>query len=380
MTNIVIVGLKNNNLGDSIILETSKYIVSKILPNANITIMNLFPPQEIMKKHKITPKKNYFIQICTFLRWLYHSNQIDVNEYYENSLANADIVVFAGGGIIKHTKENFWNAIYTIIKRCEIKNIPVYFNAVGVEGYNKFNFYSQLLKYSLNKPCVKHISTRDDIESLNKYVKEQKKISLVGDPALYTSDLYPRKIKPKKSIIGIGLIRGRIFVDYGVKIKEKEIIETYIGIIKELEKKGYSWKLFCNGIENDYKIGLKILEKLNIPISDKVIVPRPKTTQELIDTINSFTAIIAGRLHANIVATSYNIPSVALVWNNKLTIFGKLIGNPNRFIEPKQFKNSSFIVEQLEEAIHNGYNQNKLKELKLATLKKLEKFLITIKK
>lgn len=375
MSKIVIVGLINQNLGDRIILETCNYLVSKIAKTDNIKFMNLFPPDEIMKNHKITPKKNYLLQVCTFLRWLYHSSSPDVREYYSENLKDADMVIFAGGGIIKHTKENFWNAIYTITTICEEQGSPIYFNAVGVEGYNKFSFYSQILKYVLNRHCVKFLSTRDDLENAGNYISDENKTALVGDPALYISDLYPKVLNNKDKIIGIGVIRGRIFIDYWVKFTEKDIINSYVSLIKELESKGYRWKLFCNGIERDYEIGIKILEQLNLPVTEEFIAPRPKTPKDLLNIITSFSAIFAARLHANIIAASYQIPSVGLVWNDKLRLFGKIIGFSERFITKDQFKDSAHIVDLIEKAMDEGYDCEKLKQLKTDCFNGLETFI-----
>ena len=220
---IVVVGLQNDNIGDRIILDTCQYLIKKVQSDALIEVVNLFPPEDIMQKYKISPKKTYFMQVLSFVRWLNHSRKKDIKTYYENSLKDADMVVFAGGGLVKHTRENFWNAIYSIINYCEKHKTPVYFNAIGVEGYDKNNFYSQLLKYSLNKKCVKHFSTRDDFENLNKYIKNRDKISLVGDPALWASEMY-NKNSEKTDIIGVGLLRSGIFTDYRVDFYGEKIL------------------------------------------------------------------------------------------------------------------------------------------------------------
>ena len=106
-----------------------------------------------------------------------------------------------------------------------------------------------------------------------------------------------------------------------------------------------------------------------------LLAPRPENQNEYIDILTSFNSIIAARLHANIIATSYNIPSIGLVWNNKLTLFGKSIGFENRFIKKENFFDSKLIVNELEKAIEKGYDFGKIQALKIATNKTLSDFI-----
>lgn len=369
--NIVVLGLMNKNIGDTVILETCKYLISKINKDVTVSVYNLLPDEEILKKHKIKERHSFFSKFIIFFRWL----NPKIQQYYEEILKDADAVIFAGGGLIKFSREFCWNSIYSVIEYCDKKNIPVFLNAVGVEGYSNFDLYAQIMKKSLNKSCVKAITTRDDIETLKKYRKDN--ISLAGDSALWTSDLFSLKENKKEDVIGIGLMRKNIFTSYRIDFSEEKIIKTYKGIIEELERKGYKWRLFCNGLQSDYDLGVKVLQDMHREFSEEVLAPRPDSQEEYINLLTSFKAIIAARLHANIIATSYNIPSIGLVWNNKLTLFGRSIDCENRFIQKEKFFNSELIVNELEKSIKLGYNKEKIQELKNATLVALSDFIST---
>lgn len=377
---VTLIGLKNNNLGDIVILDTCKYLVRQLFPNAKISVQNIFPETIKMKDINASyPKINliiekiasytYFVQILNFVKWwISQKRGTSVYKYYKRILKRNSKVIFAGGGLIKFSREDLWNPIYSIITYCQRKRIPVYFNAVGVEGYDEKDFYSQLLKYSLNKSCVKKITTRDDIDSLNKYVKDKDKISLVGDPALWTKETYNVEDVKKTDIIGVGVIRGKIFTDYGFDFSEEQIVNSYVNIIRKLEEKGYKWQMFCNGAKNDYKMGKNILEKLGLPESEEYLAPRPRKAIDLVKQIYSYKATISARLHANIIAVSYEIPTIGIVWNNKLKLFGKIIGCPERFIENEKFSDADFVVSSLESAVAQGYDNSIIETLKLSTL------------
>lgn len=383
---VTLIGLKNNNLGDIVILDTCKYLVRQLFPNAKISVQNIFPETIKMKDINASyPKINliiekiasytYFVQILNFVKWwLSQKRGTSVYKYYKRILKRNSKVIFAGGGLIKFSREDLWNPIYSIITYCQRKRIPVYFNAVGVEGYDENNFYSQLLKYSLNKSCVKKITTRDDTDSLKKYVKNKNKIGIVGDPALWAKETYNVADVEKTDIIGVGIIRGKIFTDYGVDFSEDKIIDCYANIISKLQEKGYKWQMFCNGVKGYYNIGKKILEKLNLPDSEEYLAKRPKKAIDLVKQIYSYRATISARLHANIIAVSYGIPTIGIVWNNKLKLFGKIIGCPERFIEKEEFSDADFVVSSMERAIEQGYDNSLIESLKQATLESVNIF------
>ncbi len=383
--NILLIELKNNNLGDTIISETCEYIVRDIDNSLNINKINLFPNKEIMKKYKpfygyklvksIFKRLKISLYFLDFIFWkLFTKAGKEAYNYYYNNIKVADKVIVVGGGLIKYSREDFWKALYTITEICEQQKKLLYINAVGVEGFDSKNFRCKLLSASLSRKNV-IVTTRDDLKSLKKYLKKAKDEKIVGDPALYTEETYKIKANINSEIIGIGLIRGKIYTDYGFNFKESDIINSYVNIIKELEKNNYKWQLFCNGIISDYEMGKKILKKLNLPIEEKYLVKRPQESRELIKTISNYKAIIAARLHANIVATSLGIPSIGLVWNDKLKFFGKIIGCENRFIEKEKFVNAEYVLAQLEEAINNKYDVTIINNLMKFTKISLETFI-----
>ncbi len=385
---ILLIELKNNNIGDRVIADTCEYLIRLTGSSANITRMNLFPPKKIMKKYKNYPFIGYKfllpiikrLGICLIkiecLRWqLFIKHNKKAYNYYNDYIKNVDKVVIAGGGLIKYSREDFWNAIHTISEICEKNNVPLYLNAVGIEGIDEENYRCKVLSAALSKDIVS-ISTRDDLETLKKYLKDKSsKANLVGDPALYSAETYNISANKNSDIIGIGVIRGKIYSDYGFNFSEQDIIDAYVNIIKLLDKNNYKWQMFCNGIKSDYEIGEKVLKKLNLPITEKSLACRPTTPKDLIEIISNYKCIIAARLHANIIATSLGIPSVGLVWNDKLKLFGKLIGYENRFIEKEKFINAEYVLEQLNEAMNNGYNIEKINQYKKIAFENLKTFL-----
>lgn len=173
-----------------------------------------------------------------------------------------------------------------------------------------------------------------------------------------TSDFIPKKRKQTDKItIGLGVVREGLFSDNGIDMSREEMLAFWSELFAEIEKRGFDCKLFGNGALSDQKFLEDLLKYMRISRKDweKVAYRRPVSVEELVDTINSFDGIIAGRLHAAVIAYSYNVPAVELVWNNKQLMFGQAIGFPERFV-PASGSDVRHLVDLMERAIREGYN------------------------
>lgn len=327
MKKICLIGFRNANLGDEIIYNTTEYLIKKGLAERNYT--------------------DYEI--------------VSVNMENEDFtvITNTDVIIFVGGGIIKYKYQKFYQYIDTITRIAQEHSIPVYFHAVGVEGYDPDNESCQILKTALNRSCVKQISTRDDLVTLKHFFPESSSTKLISvpDAAVCTAEAYDKKKHPVDKLIGLGVVREGIFRSNGIDIGLEELLILWSGIIKELEYKGYRWQIFTTGWPSDMKFAINLINYLNkdINLSEK-LVPSPATPLQLIDTISNYEGVIAGRLHANIVSYSLDIPSIGIVWNDKLNFFGKSIEYPQRFFNVDNFYPNK-IVTELEHAIDTGYSE-----------------------
>ena len=319
---VVLVEIMNHNLGDSVIADTTAFLLHRISSRP-------FSP-----KIRIIPYNIY-----------HHDPAL---------LSRADLIIFAGGGIIKYRYENFYTLISQVLQIAQEHNIPVFFNGVGVEGYDGENENCRTLAGALNLPVVKGFSIRDDAATLQHcYLKTgEKRVQTVSDPAVWTAQCYGVKKKKDASVIGLGIVRHRIFADNGTpSIDRTFLLEFWKEVIHGLEQRNLPWKLFTNGVSSDEEFAREILEECGMEEqAKKRMVPRPVEAKELVETISGFRAIIAGRMHANIVAYSLGIPSIGLVWNPKLQFWGEKIGHPERFLPPRELS-AQRALQQLDAAL-----------------------------
>ena len=338
---IVLVCLANNNLGDTIIADCTEYLIKKAAG---------------FKKNKY--------EIFRYSIFLDDVSQIKY----------ADAVIFAGGGLIKYQVEDFYTSIIEILAQAQKYNIPVLFNSVGVENYDYNDNRCLALKEAVNQECVKSISIRDDIDTfLNNYLTNKNlSVSSVFDPAVWSDKVYKKDLKPSaKAYIGLGVAREALFTDYGKNIDKQYMLDYWKNVALLLEEKGYKWKIFTNGAFLDEVFAKEVLAY----IGHGEIMPRPLVANNLVKTINEFEAIIATRMHSNIVAYSLGITSIGLIWNDKLRMWGEKTGYPKRFIHPENL-NAENTIAALESALKQGCSgANKIQ--KQSVIKPIKYFLNT---
>ena len=295
---IMLVSLVNRNYGDSVIADNTAFLIRKALGSR----------AEILS-YDLRCGDVYRIRFC-------------------------DAVVFAGGGLIKFRGECFLEYISEIVNEAQEHDIPVYFNSVGVEGYDDNDPTCQALKEVINLPCVKSISVRDDTELLkSSYLTRKQRVHSVIDPAVWCRQTYTDIIPEKSGYVGIGIAREQLFCDYGHSELDGEyMLRFWRELIDKLEAAGYKWRIFTNGLNSDEEFAIRVLRCIGH--GDKL--PQTMNSRELVRDIASFDAVIAQRMHSSIIAYSLGIPAVGIVWNDKMRFWGEKIGCNDRYILPDE--------------------------------------------
>lgn len=390
---IALVGLNNlNNMGDQIIAETGQYLVRKQCEELETYFVDISPYDSYCNVHLPIRFKCFNLikklegvagkRISRPSRWVHYYTQylawrIKLYRYYQSQLEDADAVIFSGGAFIKYHTQELNYLVDMITEIADKKGIPVMLSAMGIEGYSETDPRCQMLKKAINRSCVKVITTRDNLTLLNeKYIVNKSiETALVGDPAFYVPEYYQVNRK-HSNIVGVGIIRKDIFMNYGINYSEEQTLHLYKSIIEELERRGIDWRLFSNGFTSDYHFGEEVLKSLGM--DGRKFLPRPTNTKEFVERISEFDAIIAARLHACITAYSLDIPVVGLVWNEKIQIFGDLVGKSNNYFVSSRFS-AQAIVDALEKARNEEYDTVQREKLKSLTVKYIDRFVEIIK-
>ncbi|WP_400162318.1 polysaccharide pyruvyl transferase family protein [Brevibacillus sp. TJ4] len=389
---VALVGLNNfNNIGDQIISETTEYLVRQCgIEGIEPYFVDMNPYDSYCREHLKVP----FYASNLIAKWKgplstlpngetlgywveYTAARVRLFNYFQACLKDADAILFSGGAFIKYKTQGLNFLVDLITEIADDRNIPVMMSAMGVEGYSEENINCQKLKAAINRSCVKRITVRDDFALLrDKYMTNTDiVIRPVGDPAFWIPECYQITREPQE-MVGLGVIRSDNFRRYGVDFSESDVMRLYQDIIHNLEQSGIEWRLFSNGLTSDYRFGVELLESLGYAPEEK-FVPRPQSSAELLHTLKQFKAVIAARLHACISAYALDIPTIGLVWNDKLTQFGRMFIKED-FFPPVNQLTGEIVVAKLKEAMEFTYDRNKRQEWREATRAELHSFLQSI--
>lgn len=381
----------NSNIGDYLLVECAKELLQQHFDGASVKIIDIDPHDpafytgrrklnfkvfKLLKKHKDNPLfQSPLVRYC----YGYFMNLIKVNWHYREQVKDIDCLIFAGGGFIKFKTQGLNYPDEQILKIAQKRQIPVMFNAVGVEGYDESDIRCRQLKKALNFDVVKVITTRDDLSTLqNKYITRDDIITdRVGDTVFWLQECFPDRKDPSAKAIGINLINPDNFITYGGHAEYSQIESFYKDLINELIRQDVDYYLFTNGMKVDHKFGKRLIAQMKLP-KDKLL-KRPANSKEFLRQMSQFNAILSARMHAGIVAYAMNIPRVGLIWSEKINFFSELIGERATYFNEDEM-NAKKIASLLSKADKLESSTKKSKKLKENTLYHLKNFVNVVEK
>ena len=390
MKKVAVIGLYAiKNAGDNILCEATQYLIKQKNPEVQIVEVDVNPriksykgleliPFWISKvlirvsgsifKYENSSRFRYYYEY--FMWWL------KINHKFKTQLKDVDAIVFAGGGFLKFRTQGLNYYVEQIMKIARKNNIPVMMNGVGIEGYSETDIRCQRLKKAINQDCFKVITTRDDIDTLknNYIVNPNIKIAHVGDPALWVPECYNMKRNENPSnVVGINVIRGRVYQAYGNTLSEFELLNFYKKLVQGVEERGWDWVLFSNGMAADQKFGAMLLRALGCSDRRKIL-PTANNSVEFLEQIRSFKLVFGARLHACITSYALDVPVVGLIWSEKLRIFADVIGKKVSFFEENEL-NIDNILDAMEREMNANYDKTIRDDLRTRTKNYLEMFM-----
>lgn len=355
-TKLLICGLTQcRNLGDVVIADCVKYLIKKSAKKDGLNNVKISALDIRRQKDKKSLAK----------------------------VRNSDLVIFPGGGFIKYKTEKFPTEMGRFTDLAEHYGIPVMYNAMGVEGFDAENEGCMTLKAMLEARSSRYITSRDYSDFLNEtYLKDSHLTSKkVADPAVWTSEAYKIKRKSESDIVGLGVARGKLFESHGVPVSKEDLLVIWSSLVKALEAEGIKYRLFTNGLKLDEDFLTELLEYMGKENQrEEITLPAAENAKQLVEYISGFSSVVACRMHANIIAFSLGIPSVAFVWNDKLRAFGESIGCAERYLEYTQLKDTELIVNTFKKAQAEGYADGVLKREKNSAYKSIREFLSPFEK
>jgi polysaccharide pyruvyl transferase WcaK-like protein len=396
MKKIAVVGLYSiANMGDLIICESTERLIRDIMPDAEI--VRLDANHKEVDFYRGFRRLTYYAFLAankiaehifsygngSGFRHFYESLmwKVKTGYYYKRDLAGVDAVVFAGGGFLKFRTQGLNYHVEHILRICDRQGIPVMMNAVGIEGYDAADARCRALRDAVSRPCVKTITTRDDIETLTRgYAPDGRIVTAqVGDPAFRAAEVYGLVRRADSRTAGINVIRGAVYREYGNRTGADALKDFYLGLLAELDARGVPWTLFSNGIREDYGFGVELLRETG-PDCGGRLLDRPVNTKQFMEQVAGFGAVFGARLHACITAYALDIPVCGLIWNEKATFFSDIVGKREYFFTEDEL-DPARVAAAIERCLKDGgsgtyvYDTSKRAEMADLTRRYLAEFL-----
>lgn len=334
----------SDNVGDQVIEACDISLVETVMKNLGISdseyVIN-------SRAAAIVPKK--------YLK----TRDVDYLKGAEKTIKDSDLIIFGGAPLFNYLYQDFYERTAVTLEFAEKYNVPVIFSAIGIESYHEDNEKCQRLKETLNFNCVKQITTRDGFEFLEKYIENENiKIAKVSDPAVFSKLVFKNFIseKSQKKKIGLFIIRRNAFKDNGYRFTSVDAAKMWLDIIEELKSRGFDYEVITSGHFGDEAFVDNIIRESNL--SEAKCVFNINSPEDLIPKISSYDAIVSCRLHPSIISFSFEVPSLGLIWNNKVEKFYKSFGYGDRAISVENIDVKA-LVDKVEAIITEGVTQNK---------------------
>jgi polysaccharide pyruvyl transferase WcaK-like protein len=315
----------SDNLGDGVIADGLGSLVRNRHPTAEVELLDI-AGREYIRQSAIRGGRVYrlFQELPSAVRGgiataVFSARYLSSwRKSWQKKLHGADLVIVGGGNLFADVSLNFPVKLYLLSFSLSDKRCVVF-------GVGASSQWTPIGKYLIRRFFARarpEIIVARDTQSAG-ILRElaagiNARILVAPDAAL----AIPNEAHEAENSWDVGLCISDICtLRYNVNEKGGADSVTYFAkLYALLVADGKRVLLFINGAAEDEKALVAVAERLRLEgeIPDIKI---PRTPEALISTICMCRSIVAHRMHANIVAYRFAIPSVGIEWDPKVRFF-----------------------------------------------------------
>jgi polysaccharide pyruvyl transferase WcaK-like protein len=369
---IVITGeIYSTNLGDGVIFDTLKYLFQQVDPSTIVVPLDITGREPSQGAYTKTPDRikiamirfgeNYLGPVYSLLAGAAHYLVVrqQTDRQWKPALESASALVIGGGQLLMDNHLGFPVKIRGIASAAKSLGLPFHFCACGV-GEHWSRIARGIFRSVLSE--ARTILLRDSLSKarLDAFIPGISS-TITFDPAIWSDEVYGwKKHQTQNQLIGIGVINfldAKLRFPKNVQMSEGQWEDIWLAIIQRLYHRKFTFEIFTNGSIADYEFARKISQRAREQCDLKCpVAERPVMATDLAHTISRYSGVIAARLHANIIANSYQIPSVGIMWDEKVRSYYQYMKR-DKFCFEVENLDSEVLVEQLTYTLQEGMDR-----------------------
>lgn len=339
----------SDNLGDSAIMESSRFMAQSIPGATSVIDVDLAGRSSRPEMPKTTDQQSAAKKIHGFA----YSRSVQYGEFFNRSLfaihlknlqrtwsealSDSSVLVIGGGQLVQHSRLLFPLRIQELSRMAAERRIPIVLAGVGVGSFWNPSM-RKLFVSCLSLPNVKAIACRDEASA--KMLSRQipavaKKVSTIPDLAIAV----PEFVEVSPTVVkefgergaGIAPISPNALRRIGVTgplARDGDATRFWTEAFLAAEDAFGEALLFTTGTKEDAYFTAEVASQL------KGRGPRvflPTCFEDLYSVIASRQAVIGGRLHCSILAWTAQRPLRGLIWDPKVEGFAQMVGSTASF-------------------------------------------------
>jgi polysaccharide pyruvyl transferase WcaK-like protein len=279
---------------------------------------------------------------------------------WRTTLKGADFAIFGGGQLFQDGDLNFPVKLAAAAGECERERLPMAVFAVGAAA-NKSPRGRMLMSRLLTSDHLVYVAARDpqSRDALLRLFSGPAEIS--PDPGLLASRTWPAapRATHDRAVVGLGIVHPAVLNHHtsgGEVVSSGRILDCYCAIARSLVDAGFHVQCFTNGAGEDEMVLDALMPRLQDGggmLGRVTSAPRSDTPRDLALMIAGCDAIAAHRLHAAILAYSYRVPAIGLLWDAKVAAFFELVGR-SEFLSAFDQASVPLIARSVRKAIAEG--------------------------
>jgi polysaccharide pyruvyl transferase WcaK-like protein len=365
------------NLGDVVIYECLKYLLQSIDPAIEVVPIDISgrksykPTGNKINPIRLLPELDVpgAFSMLGLMNGVYQtlSNRAREKKAWSPAMQQADLLVVGGGQLLMDNSLGFPVKLYGVAKLARKMDLPYHLSACGT-GSRWSRIAAALFKEVVGQ--AQTVTLRDSVskDRLDRFLPGFTS-RVTFDPVIWACKVY-RVAGDARSqpVVGLGVIHIRdanYHLPAEQRFSREGWLKFWLDLLVELNRLKLRVEIFTTGVSSDQQFAGELYSAaIRQGLHAVHLSPRPTTPVELAVRIHNYRAVIATRMHASIIANAYGIPTIGLVWDQKVKAYYAETEQPQNCFTPGSCAAAEVAAacKALYSADHPDFNPRKYQE------------------